>query len=243
MSKKNDSLADASRREPDSVKAMFTRVAPFYDFINRAMTFGLDIIWRKRLVRALDLPEGETSVVDIACGSGDVALEVAGRYPLSKLTCSDFCAPMLEIARTKFDKKFPSRAEFVEADCVSLPFDSNAFDGATVSFGFRNFKDRQSCLLEIARVLKPNAKLCILEVAKANGIFRVSQKFFMGKFVPFLASLCGGNKADYVYLAKTTLEYPNAEEVESMFARAGFENISTRPMAFGLVAITSGRKK
>ncbi len=243
MSKKNNTLTDASRREPDSVKAMFTRVAPFYDFINRAMTFGLDIIWRRRLVRALELPEGESKVVDIACGSGDVALEVARKYPQAKITCSDFCAPMLDIAREKFAKNFPNRAEFIEADCSNLPFESNAFSGATVSFGFRNFKDRQACLLEISRVLKPNAKLCVLEVSKANGIFRVSQKFFMGIFVPFLASLCGGNKADYVYLAKTTLEYPSAQEVEAMFGKAGFENVSTRAMAFGLVAITSGRKK
>ncbi len=242
MPKENNTV-DSVHREPDSVKAMFSRVAPFYDFINRAMTFGLDIIWRARLVRALALPDSKTKVVDIACGSGDVAIRIAQEYKNAEIVCSDFCMPMLEIAKAKFEKNFPSRAEFVEADCANLPFESNTFDGATVSFGFRNFKDRNQCLAEIVRVLKSDSKLCILEVAKAEGFFGKAQKIFMGKVVPFLASMCGGNRADYEYLAKTTLEYPSRGEVEQMFKSAGFENVSTRPMGFGLVAITCGVKK
>ena len=109
MSEKNKCPADSQVREPSSVKQMFSRVAPFYDFINRAMTFGLDIVWRKRLVRLLNLSNGDVRVIDIACGSGDVALEIAKQNPNAKIVCSDFCVPMLEIAEAKFAKKYPNR--------------------------------------------------------------------------------------------------------------------------------------
>ncbi|MBP3358214.1 MAG: bifunctional demethylmenaquinone methyltransferase/2-methoxy-6-polyprenyl-1,4-benzoquinol methylase UbiE [Opitutales bacterium] len=242
MSEKIKCPADSKVREASSVKQMFSRVAPFYDFINRAMTFGLDIVWRKRLVRLLELSNGDVRVIDIACGSGDVAIEIAKQNPNAKIVCSDFCVPMLEIAEAKFAKKYPNRAEFKEADCEHLPFKNGLFDGATISFGFRNFRNRQKCLKEIARVLKTNGCLCILEVSRAEGFFRFAQKIFMGKIVPTIASVCGGVRADYEYLAKTTLEYPSPSEVEQMFVDAGFENVSTKKMAFGLVSITSGNK-
>ncbi len=242
MSEKIKCPADSKVREASSVKQMFSRVAPFYDFINRAMTFGLDIVWRKRLVRLLELSNGDVRVIDIACGSGDVAIEIAKQNPNAKIVCSDFCVPMLEIAEAKFAKKYPNRAEFKEADCEHLPFKNGLFDGATISFGFRNFRNRQKCLKEIARVLKTNGRLCILEVSRAEGFFRFAQKIFMGKIVPTIASVCGGIRADYEYLAKTTLEYPSPSEVEQMFVDAGFENVSTKKMAFGLVSITSGNK-
>ena len=114
MSEKIKCPADSKVREASSVKQMFSRVAPFYDFINRAMTFGLDIVWRKRLVRLLELSNGDVRVIDIACGSGDVAIEIAKQNPNAKIVCSDFCVPMLEIAEAKFAKKYPNRAEFKE---------------------------------------------------------------------------------------------------------------------------------
>jgi len=242
MAKNNTPLADPQTRSPSDVRAMFSRVAAFYDRINSAMTFGLDARWRRRLALELRLGENDRAI-DIACGSGDVGLEIARTYPNAKIVCADFCAPMLELARAKFEKKYPRRAEFAEADCENLPFEDASFGGASVSFGFRNFRDRQKCLREIARVLKPGARLCVLEVARARGVFRTAQKIFMGAFVPLLASLCGGARADYEYLAKSTLEFPPREEVEKMFARAGFGEVSTLPMAFGLVAIVSGVKK
>ena len=238
-------IADPDSREENSVKKMFSRVAPFYDAANRAMTFGLDVLWRRRLVRAL-FPRGAAGAktgADIACGSGDVALEIAAKYPDAEIKCADFCKPMLEIAAKKFAKKRPyAKVEFVEADCENLPFGDAVFDGATISFGFRNFRNRPACLREIFRTLKPDARLCVLEVCRARGAFAAAQKIFMGKFVPLAASLCGGVRADYEYLAETTLAYPPREEIEKMFLDAGFESVSTRPMAFGLVAITAGQK-
>jgi len=236
--------ADPNRRDAIGVKNMFARVAPVYDTVNRAMCFGLDILWRRKLARALSSsPDGEGLIfADIACGSGDVCIEIARRFPKAKIVGLDFCGPMLELAKKKAEK-FGANAGFAEADCENLPFPDNAFDGATIAFGFRNFRDRPACLREIARVLKSGARLAVLEVAKAPRITRAAQNFFMRKFVPTAAAVLGGNKKDYEYLAETTMSYPSAAEIEKMFADAGFENAKTRPFAFGLVAITSGEKK
>ena len=136
------------------------------------------------------------------------------------------------------------QAEFAEADCRSLPFAESSFDAATISFGFRNFADRPACLREIARVLKTGAPLCVLEVARAEGpLFETAQKFFMCSAVPLIAKAFGGRREDYEYLAKTTMDYPRRAEVEKMFANAGFGEIRTRAMAFGMVAIVSGKKR
>lgn len=231
-------LANPERRDPEDVKKMFSRVSAHYDKINRAMCGGLDGIWRGKLAQAAVENAGAGGrILDIACGSGDVCAALLARDKTCRVVGADFCADMLEIAK----KKCPdSRAEFVEADCRHLPFGDSEFNAATISFGFRNFADRAACLAEIARVLKPRAPLCVLEVARAEGIFAPIQKFFMCKVVPQVARLFGGVKEDYVYLAKTTMDYPKRDEVEKLFSDAGFEQVATRTFAFGMVALTIG---
>lgn len=237
---------DPRRRDPEDVKKLFARVSARYDAINRAMCGGLDVLWRGRLAKtAAALARengggGEKKYLDIACGSGDVCARLLGEDPDCRVVGADFCPEMLALAR----EKCGSRAEFAEADCRSLPFAENSFDAATISFGFRNFADRPACLREIARVLKTGAPLCVLEVARAEGpLFEAAQKFFMCSAVPLIARVFGGRREDYEYLAKTTMDYPRRAEVERMFANAGFGEIRTRAMAFGMVAIVSGKKR
>ena len=230
---------DTSKREPSEVKAMFGRVAKHYDLINRAMCGGLDVRWRKRLVKEVltSSADGDT-FLDVACGSGDVCAEILNQCPDVKVVGADFCPEMLKIAKAKC-----KNATFIEADCANLPFPENTFSGATISFGFRNFKDREKCLIEIGRALKPNAPLCILEVARASGVFEKLQNFFMMKIVPRVASLFGGTRADYEYLAKTTMEYPCESKIREMFINAGFDEVKTIKFVFGMVAITRGINK
>lgn len=237
--------ADAKKREPSEVKTMFARVASRYDLINRAMCFGLDRLWRAKLVDALlkDAPR-QPDCIDLACGSGDVALRILSDNPKARVKGVDFCAPMLEIARKK-SESLPAdiRPEFSEGDCEHLQFGDESFDCASIAFGFRNFKNRPACIAEIFRVLKPDGKFAMLEVARANGFFAASQSVFMGKVVPAVAGMLKASREDYEYLAKTTMDYPQTSEVEKMFAEAGFKNVSTRTMAFGLVAITQAQKR
>ncbi len=234
-------LADPKTRQEADVGKMFGRIAPSYDKINRAMCFGLDILWRKKLVKYV-LKNGEPkSVFDCACGSGDVSIELAKKFPNAKIIGGDFCEEMLELAKEKASKQ-NLKIEFLFADCQKLPFEDSQFDAVTISFGFRNFKDRNSCLKEIVRVLKPNGILAILEVAKAEGIFQKIQKIFMGKFVPSVAKIFGGQKADYEYLAETTFDYPSNFQVKQMLLDAGLKNPKIEKLAFGLVAISSAEK-
>ncbi len=246
MSEEKKQYADTLEREPESVKNMFARVAKVYDPINRAMCFGMDTIWRRKLVKSLAPRQKRAqkySFIDIACGSGDVALDALKLYPQANLTCSDFCPEMLDCARAKIEKnKFLERAKFAEADCENLPFADETFDGATVSFGFRNFKNRQKCLREIFRILKPNGVFAMLEVARANRFTRPLQNIFMRGIVPLIAHLFGGDKKDYVYLGKSAMEFPPKQEIEKMFTDAGFCNVKTTSLAFGLVAITRAQK-
>lgn len=233
-------IADPKRRDPSEVKKMFSRVSAHYDAINRAMCGGLDILWRKKLVRqALKQKTSGNRILDIACGSGDVCRELLRQDTSCHVTGADFCAEMLVLAREKCPSE---RAVFLEADCRNLPFEDDTFDAATISFGFRNFNDRPACLAEIARVLKSDAPLCVLEVARAGGVFESLQKIFMCRIVPTVALFFGGDKTDYQYLAKTTMNYPRGAEVEKMFRDAGFQNVRTIRLAFGMVAITSGVK-
>lgn len=237
--------ADPRRRDPEGVKSLFSRVAARYDAVNRAMCGGLDVLWRRKLAKlavALARQAGgarEKRYLDVACGSGDVCARLLKEDPNCRAVGADFCPEMLALARAKCG----GRAEFAEADCRSLPFAGGSFDAATLSFGFRNFADRPACLREIARVLRPGAPLCVLEVARAEGrVFGAAQKFFMCSAVPTIAKTFGGRREDYEYLAKTTMDYPGRAEVENMFSEAGFGEIRTRAMAFGMVAIVSGIK-
>ena len=239
-------MPDHTKREPKEVEKMFSGVAKNYDKINHAMCFGLDILWRKKLAKIAlkDFANTSANVIDLACGSGDVALELAKTDASAKITASDFCKEMLTIAEKKSQANgFSERIKFVSADCQNLPFADNSFDATTISFGFRNFQNRNACLCEIARILKPSGRLAILEVARANKFLEFAQKVFMSAIVPFIATLFGGEKSSYKYLANSTLAYPKQPEIEEMFAQAGFENVKTIRMGCGLVAITTGTKK
>ncbi len=245
--KSNSKYADPRLRKAGDVKGMFARVARLYDPVNRAMCFGLDSLWRKRLAeRALALSgrRGRGAIfADLACGSGGVSVEILSADPSTEVVCVDFCPEMLEAAKMKIKKSpYFARAKFEAADCENLPFDGGSFDGATLAFGFRNFENRQKCLREIFRVLKPGAAVAMLEVSRCAAYLRPFQRFFMCTFVPAVARVLGANPRDYAYLGKTSMDYPPKRVVESMFASAGFRCVRTESMGFGMVAITCAKK-
>lgn len=221
---------------------MFARVAPKYDLINRAMCFGMDKFWRKNLAKnaLCSARQSGLPVLDLACGSGDVALEILKLDPDVGVVCADLCAEMLELAKKKISAAgFQKRAEFILADARRLPFEAASFSACTISFGFRNFQNRSECLTEISRVLAPSGRLSILEVSKAPKVFEPAQRFFMCACVPAIASLCGAkNKADYKYLAKTTMEFPSQPELFKMLRASNFKNPRSKYFAFGFVALT-----
>lgn len=232
-------------RKPREVREMFARIAPGYDKINRAMTFGLDLLWRKSLARrAAAAAEGSAlPVLDLACGSGDAALAVLKASPSAKIVCCDLCPEMLAEAERKIAAAgFKSRASFVLADAQNMPFAASSFCACAIAFGFRNFQNRKECLLEIRRVLADSAPLIILEVARAPKIIAPAQNFFMEKIMPRIASAFGGNIDDYKYLAKTTRDFPPQRKLESLVESCGFKDVKTRRFALGFTALTVSKK-
>ncbi len=238
-------MPDFQKRDPEDVKKMFSKVSENYDKINRAMCFGLDILWRKKLAKlALAKTSEYPNVIDLACGSGDVCIELAKTSSSAKIIGADFCTEMLQIAERKIKKaQLSERITFKQADCQNLPFADNSFNAVTISFGFRNFQNREKCLKEIARILCSGGTLAILEVSRTNTFMEFAQKIFMCSIVPIIASILGGEKQNYQYLANTTMSYPFPNEIEKMFADSGFEEIKTHKMGCGLIAITTGIKK
>lgn len=236
-------IANPDSRNPNEVSKMFARVAPSYDKINRAMCFGLDVRWRKILAKsAFDVANGD-EILDLACGSGDVAMSILDIDPTQKITCADFCPEMLELAKSKISASCKSsNVNFEIADASKLQFADQQFSAVTIAFGFRNFKEREVCLKEIGRVLKPNGKLFILEVARAPKAIEWAQNIFMEQFVPRIASHFGADKSDYEYLAKTTRAFPRKKELNQLIENCGFKNTITKSFAFGCVALTQAQK-
>lgn len=234
-------------RDPKDVRDMFARVAPKYDLINRTMCFGLDKLWRKALAKsALKAAKKSqnSKILDLACGSGDTALEILSLDDSASVVCCDLCQEMLTLAEQKITASgFAKRAQFVCADAQNLPFKNGEFGACTISFGFRNFQKRKECLAEISRTLAPNGEVLILEVARAPRIFEWAQNLFMANFVPLAAKLCGAkNIDDYRYLAKTTREFPPQKELKKLIESSNFKNTRRKAFAFGFVALTISEK-
>lgn len=238
-------MPDFEKRDKADVQKMFSQTAAHYDTINRAMCFGLDVLWRRALAKTAlaDFRGNAPQVADLACGSGDVCAELARRDSSARILGIDLCPEMLEIAQRKIDKsKLSDRVKLMRADCENLPLADASFDAITISFGFRNFQNRERALAEIFRVLKPRGRLAVLEVSRAGKLSETAQKIFMTHVVPSIAAAFGGDIQNYKYLANTTLNYPFPSEITAMFAAAGFAQTTVKKFGCGLVAITTGIK-
>jgi demethylmenaquinone methyltransferase/2-methoxy-6-polyprenyl-1,4-benzoquinol methylase len=197
------------------VRAMFDAIAGRYEFVNRIMTFGLDAKWRRNCVRNLYLPEG-SKVLDLAAGTGDFTRELTKQGQIAVAT--DLSYGMLHAA-----KKVPER---VQADGVRLPYATGTFDGLTCGYALRNFTDLQKTFDEMARVLRPNGRISILEISEPNSkILQFGFKLWFRKLVPLIGSVLS-NRAAYAYLPKSTAYLPDRDELKRMLNRAGFSAVN-----------------
>ncbi len=216
---------------PDSVRSMFDRIAPVYDTMNRVMTAGLDLRWR-RLAAAAVVRPGDR-VLDGACGTGDLALADL-RAGAASVTGLDFSRRMLERARRK-----GSEVDWVEGDLLALPFEDDAFDSATVGFGVRNVADLELALGELHRVLRPGGRLAILEITRPRGVLRPFFSLWFDRVVPLLGRVLPGGSA-YSYLPASVARFPPAEELAALVERAGFERVEFRLLAGSIIALHTG---
>jgi demethylmenaquinone methyltransferase/2-methoxy-6-polyprenyl-1,4-benzoquinol methylase len=223
------------------VREMFAAIAPRYDATNKILTAGVDEAWRKRAVAELAAPE-DGRLLDLCCGTGDLVFHLLRSKPRVSVTGADFCAPMLDGARTRSLREDPhGRADFVEADVMALPFADGSFDGATMGFSMRNVVDIVATLKEARRVLKPGARFVNLDVSKApNPAFRRLFNLYFYTLVPLIGGAFGGSSAAYRYLPNSLTNYPDADALAERFRQAGFAGVRYIRLGGGAVAIHIG---
>jgi demethylmenaquinone methyltransferase/2-methoxy-6-polyprenyl-1,4-benzoquinol methylase len=225
------------------IRDMFDRIAPRYDLLNRVLSLGIDRRWRRFAVRQLDIPSNGR-VLDIATGTGDVALEIARQTdPSIKIVGSDFTQGMLVLGRDKIAaSEFRDRILLANAPCEALPHPDKTFDGVTIAFGIRNVVDRQQGLSEMARVLKPGGRAVILEFATPlNGFFRAVYFFYFLRVLPWLGGLLSQRSA-YQYLPDSVLEFPDRQTFKAMMEEAGFSQVRIHDLTGGIAAVHVGTR-
>jgi demethylmenaquinone methyltransferase/2-methoxy-6-polyprenyl-1,4-benzoquinol methylase len=224
----------ASGRLPaESVRAMFDRIAPVYDAMNRTMTAGLDRRWRRITAQSVVRP-GDV-VLDACCGTGDLAIADAAAG--GRVTGLDFSERMLERARRKAPE-----LEWVSGDMLALPFADASFDAATVGFGVRNVDDLARGLAELRRILRVGGRLGILEITRPRGPLAPFYRLWFDGVVPLVGKLLPGGSA-YTYLPASVRRFPGPEELAELIAAAGFTDVRYRTFAGGIVALHTAEAK
>ena len=217
--------------EPEAVRTMFDRIAPVYDRMNLLMTAGLDRRWRNTIARRVVQP-GD-SVLDAACGTGDLALADL-RAGAARVVGLDFSEQMLERAARKSHE-----IEWVQGDLCRLPFADGSFQATTIGFGLRNVADRSSALRELRRVLAPGGRLGVLEITRARGPLAPFFRLWFDGLVPAAGKLLPGGSA-YAYLPASVRRFPAPRELAAEIAQAGFAEIKYRLLAGGIMALHVG---
>ncbi len=224
--------------EASAIKEMFEGVAPRYDFLNRVLSLGIDRGWRRRVVESLEL-RPEHHVLNLCCGTGDLALEIARS---SRCTACDFAWNMLTRAQAK--ARSSNRPIAVAcADALELPFADSLFNRATIAFGIRNLESMPSGLTEIHRVLKPGGRLAILEFSQPNrGWLKLPYRIYLDRLLPALGGLLSRKEA-YRYLAESIQGFPVPEVLVGLLEEAGFSEARYSWLTGGIVALHVATKR
>jgi demethylmenaquinone methyltransferase/2-methoxy-6-polyprenyl-1,4-benzoquinol methylase len=221
---------------------MFAGIAGRYDLLNHLLSLNIDKGWRRKVRAEIAgvLSDPKARVLDVACGTGDLSLELK-QGAQAAIIGTDFCRPMLAVAA---DKIRQIDLPLVEADAMSLPFAGDSFDAVSIAFGLRNLPDHNAGLRELHRVLKDGGKLVVLECSNPS-IPGFSQlfKFYFEKIVPRIGGVVSGSRGAYTYLPDSVSRFPDKKTLASMMERAGFENVKFESLTGGTASLHSGIKK
>jgi demethylmenaquinone methyltransferase / 2-methoxy-6-polyprenyl-1,4-benzoquinol methylase len=234
------------------VREMFSRIAPRYDFLNHFLSLRFDVLWRRRVARRFRnvLANPDARVLDLCCGTGDLALALAAEVPFgaaaqgARLLAADFAHPMLVRGREKTGKKPHIAIDFIEADVLSLPFADGTFDLVTTAFGFRNLANYTAGLAELHRVTRKGGFVAILEFAEPEGaLFGRLFRFYFHRVLPRIGALVSGNAQAYDYLPNSVSRFPRPVELAELMQSAGFADVSFARWTGGIVALHTGQRR
>lgn len=223
-------VADGTIQDPSYVRAAFARIADRYVMTNHVLSLGSDILWRRKVARIVRSWKPR-SVLDVATGTGDLALEIQDACPKAEVTGSDFCAEMLAHASRR------GLARTHVADALDLPFAPESFDVVTVGFGLRNMVDYGAALAEMRRVLRPGGHLLVLDFSLPDGIFRRPYRWYLHRVLPGMAGWLTGQRDAYEYLGGSIENFPMGEAMISLIESRGFRDADCRPLSLGVASI------
>lgn len=234
---------DTTSSKKEEVRGMFDNIAPRYDLLNHLLSFGIDRLWRRRVVQEVRRARPER-ILDLATGTGDLALVLARRIPDAQVVGVDLSEKMLAEARRKIAARgLADRISLESGDAEHLAAAEGSFDAATVAFGVRNFGDLEAGLGEMARVLRPGGKVVVLEFSRPrNRFFRFFYEFYTFRMLPRIGGAVSRDRRAYAYLPASVREFPAPEAFLEMLSRAGFSSCRARSLSFGIVQMYAGEK-
>ena len=234
---------DSSLNKKEQVEKKFDNISSDYDGLNRVISFGTDVKWRRRVLKMIIEKDPDT-ILDIATGTGDLAITFAEKSNATKIIGLDLSEGMLAIAKKKIgNAHFAEKIEFIKGDSESMSFPDNSFDAITVSFGIRNFENLNEGLSEIFRVLKPNGIFIILETSvPTNFLFKQGYHFYSKIILPFIGKAFSKDKVAYRYLSKSASVFPYGETLNNILREIGFIGVESKPQTFGVATIYNATK-
>ncbi len=225
------------------VRQMFDKISPKYDFLNHLLSAGIDKSWRNKMIRLMK-PAQPKIILDIATGTGDLAILEAEKLSPEKVIGLDLSEGMLQVAGKKIEEKNLNRIiELKQGDAENLPFEDNSFDSVTVAFGVRNFENLEKGLSEMLRVTKKNGNVLILEFSQPQKTpFKQFYGFYSKHILPFIGRIISGDPAAYTYLPESIAAFPYGEEMKKILLKTGFKSVEIYPVSFGIATIYLAKK-
>jgi len=233
---------DSDKGKKEQVAQMFDNISKNYDGLNRVISFGIDVKWRKKVVAIIG-EKNPKQILDIATGTGDLAIMMAALNP-DRIIGLDISAGMLDVGKQKIAKaNLSDIIEMIVGDSENMPFDDNTFDAITVSFGVRNFANLDKGLKEIKRVLKPGGTFVVLETSvPTKFIYKQGYRFHTSVILPIIGKLFSKDKVAYSYLSESANSFPFGEKFNNILLKNGFTTATDKPVTFGVASIYTATK-
>lgn len=243
MSQNVTPYKDSGLGKKEQVAQMFDTISGNYDGLNRVISFGIDVKWRKKVLK-LVADKNPKTILDIATGTGDLAILMA-QTSATDIIGADISEGMMEVGRKKVaEKGLESKIKLVYGDSENLPFEDNYFDAITVAFGVRNFETLEKGLAEILRVLKPGGIFVILETSVPTKFpFKQGYNFYSKNLLPLIGRLFSKDRSAYAYLSESASVFPHGEALNNILRKIGFIEVKNMPQTFGVATIYSASKQ